>query len=47
MQAVANRLGVVTFGTFKNQLDNAKVDGHSLTEVEVEKVLKSLAMVKV
>ena len=47
MQALADRLAVVNFGTLKDQLDNAKEDGHSLTEVEVEKVLKSLAKVKV
>ena len=47
MQALADRLAVVNFGTLKNQLENAKVDGHSLTEVKVEKVLKSLAKVKV
>ena len=42
MQALADRLAVVNFGTLKNQLDNAKVDGHSLTEVEVEKALLRL-----
>ena len=47
MLALADRLAVVNFGTLNNQLDNAKEDGHLLTEVEVEEVLKSLAKVKV
>ena len=47
MQALADRLAVVNFGTLTDQLENEKEDGHSLTEVELEEVLKSLVMVKV
>ena len=43
MQALADRLLGVNFGTLKIQLDNAKKDGHLLTEVE--ELLKSLAKV--
>ena len=43
MQAVADLLLEVNFGSLKDQLDNAKKDRHLLTDVE--EIFKSLAKV--
>ena len=43
MQAVADRLLGVNFGSLKDQHDNAKKDRHLLTDVE--ELFKSLAKV--
>jgi len=47
MQALAVRLAVVNFGTLQDKLDKAKEGRHSLTELEVEELFKSLPKVKV